>query len=489
MSMEPSNVTQQNQQGGKTAISLISPKNMSLTKRVFFSSGLVLCVFLGLAALMLNSIFAISLENVVQEKLKLHTYRLLSVGDSDQGMMQLPEQLPEPRFNQLQGSLIAFVTELGVDQQQQEVWRSVSATDTHFSFPAPASGQWFFARAKGGNGAQYYVSSYNTTWADNAGRKTKYIFTVMENFSYYQGELSKYRLAIVGGLLVFGLIFLVLQAIILRFGLSPVRRIAADVEAMNKGEIKSLTRQYPKELKPLTTNLNVLIENERHQRERYRDRMADLSHSLKTPLSVLRGVESDIDSQGQAITCEQVLDTLTKQVNRMSDIVDYQLQRAISNGPPTVFVAINLANTANDIICALNKVYASKAIVCELHMQEEGLCFYGDENDLIEIIGNLLDNAYKHGQKLVRLSASNRTTGVSSNRPQLVLAFEDDGFGVPLEKRATVLQRGVRLDSSGEGQGFGLSIVADIVNNYQGVLTIENSALGGALFNVTIPTR
>lgn len=463
-----------------------SLEKTSLAKRMFISAALVLIIFLAGAALLLNALFAISLDSIVQEKLKLHTYQLISIGDSDAGLMRLPEQVAEPRFNQQQGSLIGFVTELAADNQQLEVWRSVSATDKRFSFSAPKSGQWIFSRAKAANGAQYYVSRYNTTWSNNQGRKTKYVFTVMEDFSYYQDQLAKYRVAIIIGLLTFGLVFLLLQTIILRLGLSPVRRITSDVEAMNKGDIHSLTGEYPEELKPLTTNLNLLIDNERHQRERYRNRMADLSHSLKTPLSVLRGVESDIDHHGRPISRQEVIDTLTKHVNRMTDIVDHQLQRAVPNGAPTLFSAIDVSDKANDIVSALNKVYANKNITSELNIEND-LSFYGDENDLIEIMGNLLDNAYKNGNVLVRLSASKIVS--DAGKPQLVLTFEDDGRGIPLAKRATILQRGVRLDSSGEGQGFGLSIVADIVNSYQGVIAIENSALGGAMFNITIPTR
>lgn len=145
-----------------------------------------------------------------------------------------------------------------------------------------------------------------------------------------------------------------------------------------------------------------------------------------------------------------------------------------------------MAENANDIISALNKVYASKSIVSELNI-EKGLSFYGDENDLLEIIGNLLDNAYKHAEHLVRLSASKTVTEPS--KQTLTFTIEDDGNGIPVAKRATILRRGVQLDTSGDGQGFGLSIVADIVNSYQGVLTIEDSALGGALFKITIPIR
>ena len=461
-------------------------ENTSLVKRMFISSTLVLCAFLVSAALMLNTVFTISLESIVQEKLTLHIYQLLAVGESDNDQIQLPTRVAEPRLNQQQGSLLAFVTELAPETQQQEVWRSLSATGKTFSFPAPNSGDWFFGRAQGAGGAEYYVSSYNTTWSNNSGGKTKYIFTVMEDFSYYQSQLTKYRAAIIIGLLLFGLIFLLLQTIILRVGLSPVRRITADIEAMNNGKARSLSGQYPKELKPLTTNLNILIGNERHQRERYRNRMADLSHSLKTPLSVLRGIETDIDNLGQPVSRKSMMDTLTKQVGRMTNIVDHQLQRAILNGAPTVFSTINIADSANELVAALNKVYANKAIECELNIGP-ALSFYGDENDLIEIIGNLLDNAYKHAKQSVCFSVTK--TNIKPTGPQLHLTFADDGHGVPLAKRATIIKRGVRLDSSGEGQGFGLSIVADIVNNYQGKLTIEDSSLGGASFNITIPTR
>ncbi|MBX2847174.1 MAG: GHKL domain-containing protein [Acidiferrobacterales bacterium] len=459
---------------------------MSLTKRMFVLSALILLVFLSAAALSLRTVFSISLENVVQEKLTLHTYQLLSVGNSDKGVMRLPVRLTEPRFNQQRGDLIAFVKKLTIDNQQKEVWRSISASERQFSFPAPDSGKWFFGRARGDDGAQYYVSSYNTTWSDNAGVKAKYIFTVMEDLSYYENELSMYRTTIAVGLFVFGVIFLLLQTLILRIGLSPVRKMAADVEDMNYGETQSLSGQYPSELMPLTTNLNRLIENERHQRERYRERMADLSHSFKTPLSVLQGLGSDIDDQGRPISRANLLATLTKQVNRMAKLVDYQLQRAIPNGAPTVLSRIDVARKAKELVSALDKVYASKAIVGELDI-EESLSFYGDENDFLEMIGNLLDNAYKNGRSLVRLSVSKIVSKAAG--PTLSFKIEDDGNGVPVEKRAAILERGVQLDTSGDGQGFGLSIVTDIVDGYHGKLTIKESILGGALFQIIIPTR
>ncbi len=459
---------------------------LSLSRRMFISSALVVFSFISASALVLHAVFTLSLESIVQEKLTLHTYQLISVGDSENGELRLPQALSESRFNQTAGALIAFVTEVDKNNQQQEIWRSISATDKRFSFPAPESGQWIFGRAQGNSETEYYTSSYTTTWSDGPGDSAKYVFTVMEDLSHYQEPLSKYRLLIAIGLLVFGLVFLLLQTIILRVGLSPVRRIAADVEAMNRGESEQLSGQYPEELKLLTTNLNRLITDERAQRENYRERMADLSHGLKTPLSVLKGAETDVDEVGKPVSRTVLLETLSKQVDRMSKLVDYQLQRAMPNGVPNQFSQVDISATANDVISALDKVYASESIVVKTWV-EENVVFYGDESDLIELIGNLLDNAYKHGARQVCFFASRIQSEAGQN--ELILKVEDDGVGVPVEKRATILQRGVRLDSSGDGQGFGLSIVTGIIKSYNGQLSIEDSALGGALFKIVIPTR
>ncbi len=461
-------------------------ERMSLVKRMFILTGLVLLIFLSSAGLLINALFKISLDSVIQDKLQLYTYQLISVGDNVDGAMQLPRQLAEPRFNKSQGSLIGLVTELTPDGKQLEVWRSLSAMEKQFSFPAPQTGKWFFSHAQGANDVQYYVSSYNTTWSNQNGTKTQYVFTTIEELSYYRKISTKYQLGIVAALLGFGLVFLLLQTIILRLGLRPVTRVTSDVEALNRGEINSLTGNYPEELKSLTANLNLLINNERSQRERYRNRMADLSHSLKTPLSVLRGIETDIDSQGLPISRKNVIDTLSKHVKRMTEIVDHQLQRTVTSGAPTTFTAINVAVQANDIMQALNKVYAEKIINCVLNI-EQGLAFIGDKNDLFEIIGNLLDNAYKHAEKTVFLSAIKDNYIPSS--PKFIFTFEDDGAGIPLEKRSSILERGVRLDTNSDGQGFGLSIVAEIVNNYEGVIAIEDSDLGGAKFVITMPTH
>lgn len=455
---------------------------LSLISRLFLSTAIALALFLGATGLLLDRAFAISLEKVEREKLQSHIYLLLSMADNEGGSIVLPSQLSEPRFNVPGESLLAIVTDAG----GRESWRSLSAVDRKFSVPPPQEGQWLFGRAQDVSGDFYYVSSFSTLWTDSKGVKTTFVFTVMEGVDYYRNELLDYRVAMAGGLLVFGLTLFVLQAVILRWGLLPLRGVTLDVDAMNKGELQSLEGKYPKELQPLTKNLNLLVANERRQRKRYRDRLADLSHSLKTPLSVLRGIESDIDDKGQPVSRSELVQTLNRQVGRMSNIVDYQLQRAVSGGEFTSFVATNIADHVATIVSALNKVYLEKAVSVEVRV-DPALSFYGDENDLIELLGNLLDNAYKHCAHRVCVSATRLES--EGDQASLILVVEDDGVGVPGAQREAILRRGVRLDSTLEGQGFGLAIVVEIIDSYMGLLTIGDSSMGGALVTAKFPAR
>ena len=458
----------------------LGPLKLSLGQRLFLSSAVVLVIFLWITGLVLDQAFSISLDGFVREKLRIHTFALLSRADNVDSKIELPTRLPEQQFNAADGALLAFVT----DTQQAESWRSISAGARRFALPLPGAGEWLFGRAQDSNGEIYYVSSYSTLWPGAAGEKTAFVFTVMESVDVYGQQLADYRSAVTLGLIVFGLMLLTLQSIVLRWGLRYLREVAIDVKSMNIGELQSLTGRYPKELRPLTANLNQLINNERLQRERYRDRMADLSHSLKTPISVLQGIASDIDDEGKPVSREQILDTLQRQVGRMRNIVDHQLQRAVTTGRQTSLVATPVQGEVDSIITALDKVYLDKGVTTTIQI-EAAASFYGDENDLLELLGNLLDNAYKHCRTQVKVSG--HTNSADAATTTLVLNVADDGPGVPPAMRTTILRRGVRLDSIAEGQGFGLAIVVDIVSSYDGSISVGESSLGGALFTLTVP--
>lgn len=450
---------------------------MSLAHRLYLASGIVLSVFMILLGLVLDSAFTISLENIVKEKLRVNTYALLSNADMEGDAISLPSRQTDGRLNEEDGDLLAFVAR----DDQSTVWSSISAADQTFTLPAPEVGEWIFGRAQGSNQRAYYVSSYSTLWTDEWGDKHTFVFSVMEDMNYYSSSLNNFRLAALAVLFLLAGMLMLLQALIFKVGLQPVRGLSQDVDAMNRGEVSELSGNYPRELLPLTENVNLLVENERRQRERYRDRMADLSHSLKTPLSVLRGLETDTDEDGRELSRSDLIPVLSRQVGRMRDIIDYQLQRAVASSRKTSFVATPMDTVVESIASALTKVYRDKGVSIEIDVGNSK--FFGDENDLMEVLGNVLDNACKHCIANVILRAR------TMQQRGLQIEIEDDGAGISEADAANILKRGVRLDTTVDGQGLGLSIVVEIVASYDGEISVHRGGMGGALFRIVFPGR
>src|SRR3569623_540301 len=192
-------------------------------------------------------------------------------------------------------------------------------------------------------------------------------------------------------------------------------------------------------------------------------------------LTLLRKVESAPASDLRASASEQV--------ERMIDIVDYHLQRAATSGRVPLAAPVNAGALIGKMAASLNKVYADKQVMCEIDA-EHAVDFAGDEGDLLELLGNLMDNAYKWSRRAVTVTA--RATDGDSGAA-LLLIVEDAGPGIPADKAQAVVQRGVRGDTSHPGHGIGLAIVQDIVRLYGGSLTIGTSALGGARVTVSLP--
>ena len=171
---------------------------------------------------------------------------------------------------------------------------------------------------------------------------------------------------------------------------------------------------------------------------------------------------------------------------RMDDIVKYQLKRAAASGGTGLGTApVDVLDVLKSLRAALLKVYAERGIECDL-IVSDGCTFVGDREDLTEIAGNLLDNAFKFCRRTVRLSAQ-PITDAAARRDGLRLIVEDDGPGIAPDKIEKVLQRGVRGDERVQGHGIGLSIVQDIVHAYKGELVVDRSPeFGGARFTVTL---
>jgi two-component system sensor histidine kinase PhoQ len=282
---------------------------------------------------------------------------------------------------------------------------------------------------------------------------------------------------VLGGL---GLLLLLFQALLLVWSLRPLRAVARDLALVERGESEQLSGDYPMELSALTRGLNDFIKSEREHLRRYRNTLGDLAHSLKTPLAVMRGLFEN-ESDGQRLR-----DGGLEQVVRMDEIVAYQLARAAKSGHQTYAAPLAILPHAEEIALMLEKVYARKGALAEFEVDARSM-FHGDKGDLMELMGNLLDNAFKWCRGRVLLTAE--PLGLpKARRPGLLLRVEDDGPGIPDDQVSEVLKRGVRGDERVQGHGIGLSIIGDIVSSYDGELKVGRSEqLGGAQFEVRLP--
>lgn len=441
-------------------------KPRSLSARLLLASALVLPLFAGLSGYMLDLAFQRSLLAGERERLNANLYLLLAAAELREGELQLPGNLTEPRFTQINSGLYGFV----YDETGNEIWRSDSAA---LLPPSPRQrplqpGHVEFTEFTPGAG-RYYRFDYDIAWESESGARRPYRFSILHTQAEAAAELSVWRgqlWRLLGGLALF---LLVSQALVMRWGLRPLQTLATHLQAVERGEVASLQGDYPREVQPVIDNLNRVLQSERAQRERYRNTLSDLAHSLKTPLAVLRG------SAGRTPEIDE-------QVVRMDQIISHQLQRAVTRAQQQPGKPVPVVTVVGRIVAALQKVYAAKNMSFAIRAAEN-IHFHGAEPDLMELLGNILENAFKYGTRHV-------LAVITADAAELRIAVADDGAGVPENKQLQILQRGARADTVQPGQGIGLAVAVDIVSAYRGSLTVGRSAeLGGAEFKITLPYR
>lgn len=256
-----------------------------------------------------------------------------------------------------------------------------------------------------------------------------------------------------------------------RFGLRPLSRLARALEAVRSGERERLPEDGPHELAPLVGSLNALLDDESERLRRARAQAGNLAHALRTPLSLL-ALEAD------AIPGEAG-DALRRRLSVVRAEIEQRMARAAIAGPLAVRGArTQLAEAAGAIADTLRRLFPERTIEVEI---PEGLAFRGDREDLIEIVGNLAENACKWARRCVRITAEEAEEG------SLVLRVDDDGPGLGAEATTRAVERGVRLDERTPGAGLGLSIVSEIATAHGGSMRLAASPLGGLRAEVLLP--
>ena len=448
----------------------------SLSTRLLVSVSILLILFFGVTILALDFVFQDLSRRAIQDRLEIQVLALLTASEEDASGGLNPEQLAEPRFDNPGSGLYGEI----LSSDGRPIWRSKSLTGTGIEFPRLRTGERRFGELQRADGSTVLALSMGIDWQFRDVTMRPFVYSVAESLEPYYAQLNRLRRQLFGWFGVLMAVLLGAFAVLLRRLLAPLRRVEREIEAIEAGNLTELGGGYPRELLGITTNLNALLRGERERLARYRNTLGNLAHSFKTPLAVMRNLLNAPQSRDLAVTQQ-----LDEQVGRMDDIVKYQLRRAAASGGTGLGTAPTDVRAALEALRgALLKVYADRRLSCELSVTE-GCIFIGDREDLTEISGNLLDNAFKWARTTVRVTAD-RITSPSARRDGLRLVIEDDGPGIPLDSRAKVLERGARLDERVSGQGIGLSVVRELVELNGGTITVDASPLGGARIEVRI---
>lgn len=310
----------------------------------------------------------------------------------------------------------------------------------------------------------------------DAGEDGRYIIAVSAPADEFIDDIRDFRIALI---ITFGLLFLALIVSTLlqvRLGLAPLARLRHSVGDVRTGAASRIDGTYPPDLLPLAGELNQLIESNREILDRARTHVGNLAHALKTPLSV---IVNEADSNPGPLAAK-----INEQALLMRDQVSYYLDRARAAAVSGVLGGdCDVAPPIAGLIRTFEKIYRDKAVEATLSI-EGPQRFRGEKQDLEEMLGNLLDNAFKWADGMVTVTVA---AAEASDRRQLRFVVEDDGPGLPAEARAEMLRRGRRLDESKPGSGLGLSIVADLAKLYAGSLTLEESQAGGLRAVLVLP--
>lgn len=428
-------------------------------------------IMLPIIGFTLSNAFERQLTLAIQNEMKAYSYSILTVAEVENNQLLMPDLLLESQFNVSQSGLYALITPLtSFDKLSAEkyknsyLWQSQSLLTLSLPniFPSPNVGQTEFSKI---NVAQsnHLLFSFSVSFSDN-GQAFPVTLHIIKDQQQLFSALNDFRKKLWAWLLALMVVFVFVQIIWLLWTLKPLTRLTHELEYVEKGQKKALSANYPIELQQVTKQLNILLATEESQRRRYRNALADLAHSLKNPLAVVQS------QQGLSSGSNE-------QLHRINQIIEHQLKRAQSAGQSSWHLGVQVKKVVEKLLSTLVKIYQENDLSFIVDM-DEAANFKGDEADLMEILGNILDNACKAATSQVVIK-------VACDSKKLVIEVSDDGAGIAQSQQDIILARGGRADTYQAGHGIGLAIVNDLVSSYQGQLSINKSAaLGGASFTL-----
>lgn len=440
----------------------------SLKSRLIASGLFMVVVLLPIVGFTISNAYQNHMNTSIENELVAYSYSILAVAEVDDGLLLMPEALVENQFNTSESGLYALFTSKA--NIPQNLWKSPSllALVLPQKLKSPIVGKGIFYSLVLDD-KEHFIYSFSVNFEEGDVQQAMTLHIIKKQSDYVL-LMNEFRQQLWLGLLMLMAVLLLLQFIWLKWSLKPLASLRKEIVEIEQGKANLIKAHYPDELQQVTEQLNTLLITEQNQRKRYRNALSDLAHSLKTPLAVLQGQLAHQLSSENSGTSQEQLDIINA-------TIEHQLKRAQSAGQSSWHLGVEVEHCVDKLINSLNKIYRDKQLSFNKKITN-GVIFKGDEADLLEILGNLLDNASKAANQRIDITANKQGTS-------LTIVIKDDGQGIAPDKVDDILNRGTRADTYQQGHGIGLAIVRDLVESYQGELSVGRSEeLGGAQFTL-----
>ena len=444
--------------------------NGSIAASLFWLSAAWLIVALVATAILLTELYSRALDTSLRETLQFHVETLVDRVLTADDLGSDTVKLGDPRFERTasgwywtirdeQGSLANFSSSV-VGVVLPEITAPYDVTNTRLAVLSDPFGTQMrvIERAVTVNGLPLKVMI------------TGSLDEILQLVDEFRGQTLIVLLAV-------AVMLAIMSFIVARIALRPLQRLGKAIEAVREGETENVAGQYPSEIEPVADEVNELLRSNTQIIERAKNQVGNLAHGLKTPIAVLR-------NEATASKDSPLSKVVLSESEKMQQLVTTYLDRARLSARSAV-----VGKKADSIHVMLRLVRVMEKLnphitIAMVRPDASLPWFRGDEGDLEEMAGNLLDNACKwsKGQIGVSMFAERSKTGAV-----LLIKIEDDGPGLSEEQARAVLRRGVKLDEKVQGSGLGLDIVKELVDVYGGSLQLKRSVLGGLLAELRLP--
>lgn len=463
------------------------PAPLSLRWRLLAATVAGVAVALLLAGFVLNGLFERHVQQQFEQTLTHQLDQVMARFELDaRGQPAMSEPaLSDPRWNKPYSGLYWQVDAIAADGQGRTgVLRSRSLWDTTLALQPDAldDGAVHVHHVAGPLGAPLLMLERRVT---TAGESARWRIAVAADETAIQAAMVQFSRVLAGSLAVLLVLLAAAAWAQVAVGLWPLKVLETALQDVEQGRAHQLLGAFPAELQPVADGFNKVLTRNAQVVERARAQAANLAHALKTPLTVLEQaaraappLASNEPSALAPLVQEQV------QVARRH--IDWHLARArMAGGAPLPGQRAELGPVLRGLMRVMDKVYASRALTLRVDLPDRPISFAGEEQDLQEMVGNLLDNACKWARSTVRVGV--QVWPVDPAMQQLRVEIEDDGPGIGADQRARALRRGVRLDESVAGSGLGLAIVQELAGLYGGHLALTPTPRGGLCAALVLP--